>query len=92
MLLSSFAFFKTFDGIEINTTLRVSIWLEEKDTYLMPCQFIEVLQEKDFYAIKVEVLDPNNFMQEKHLDKRFFFGHPGKIIGYGILKELVRNL
>jgi len=54
----------------------------------MPCQFIKVWQEDNFYTIRVEALDPDNFMQDDYLEKKFLFGHPGKIIGYGILKQI----
>lgn len=79
------------EGVEINTTLRVSIWLKENDRYLMPCQFIEVWEEDNFYTIKVEVLDPDSFVQDKYLEKEFLFGHPGKIIGHGVLKEIEKG-
>ena len=82
-----FVFFKILEKIEINTTLRVSIWLEE-DSYLMPCEFSEVLVEDNFYAIKTNVLDPKGMISDDHLERKFLFGHPGKIIGYGILKEI----
>jgi len=88
MLLLSFAFFKIFNGIEINATLRLSIWLEENDKYLMPCQFTTVLQEDNFYVIKAEVLDPDGYISGRYLEHKFLFGHPGKIIGYGILKKV----
>ena len=86
-----FVFFKIPEEVTIDTTLRVSIWLEGSDSYLMPCQFTEVWEEDNFYTIKVEALDPSNFMEKKFIDKKFFFGHPGKIIGYGLLKEIERR-
>ena len=83
-----FTFFKLREGIEINVTLRVSLWLNVKDKYLMPCQFTEVSKKDNFYMVKAEVLDPENFVNEKLLEQKFLFGHPGKIIGYGLLKEI----
>jgi hypothetical protein len=88
MSILHFIFFRLLEGVEINTTLRVSLWLDENDKYLMPCQFIEVWKEDNFYMVKAEVLDPKKFINEKFIDQKFFFGHPGKIIGYGLLKEI----
>ncbi|WP_316817028.1 hypothetical protein [Pedobacter nyackensis] len=88
MVILYFLFFKTLDQVDINKNIRVSTWLEENDKYLMPCQLEEVLKESDFYSIKVEALDPDNFLSKKYLNRKFLFGHPGKIIGYGILKEI----
>jgi len=75
--------------VEIDATIRVSVWLEENKNYLMPCQFLKVQEENSFYFIKVEVLDPRNLIQSHDIGKKFFFGHPGKMIGYGILNELI---
>lgn len=55
----------------------------------MPSQFTEVREEDNFYMVKAEVLDPENFVNEKLLEQNFFLGHPGKIIGYGLLKEIL---
>jgi hypothetical protein len=86
-----FAFFKILEEVEISTNLRLSVWLEENQSYLMPCQFKEVWEEKNFYTLKVEVLDPDRFITNKYLEKKFLFGHPGEIIGYGILKEIAES-
>jgi hypothetical protein len=91
MAILYFVFFKILKGVEIDTTLRVSTWVEDRDPYLMPCQFKEVLVESNFYSIKVEALDPDGFISEKYLDKKFLFGHPGKVIGYGILKKIEKS-
>lgn len=88
MSILNFVFVKLIDGIAINATLRVSLWLDGDDKYLMPCQFAEVCKEDNFYMVRVKVLDPENFIKEKLLDHKFLFGHPGKIIGYGLLKEI----
>ena len=44
--------------------------------------------EKTYYSIHVYTLDPQGFMNSTYLEKKFYFGHPGKIIGYGILKSI----
>lgn len=88
MAILYFVFFRILEGIQIDTKLRVSVWLEGNESYLMPCQIKEVLEESSFYTIKIEALDPDGFISSKHLDKKFLFGHPGKVIGYGILKEV----
>lgn len=88
MSILYFVFFKIIEEVEINTNLRVSLWLDKNDQYLMPCQFVKVLKEDNFYMIKVEVLDPDDFIKEQFLEQKFLFGHPGKIIGYGLLKEI----
>ena len=82
-----FDFYRLIKGVDINETLKVSLWLDGDD-YLMPCHFTKVLANKDeYYSITVNTLDPDNFISCKHLDKNFYFGHPGKIIGKGVLKE-----
>jgi hypothetical protein len=83
-----FIFFKLLPGVEITTSLRVSLWLDEGEKYLLPCQFIEVWEESNFYTVKIEVLDSDNFIKDKFIEHKFLFGHPGKIIGYGFLKEI----
>lgn len=88
MTILYFIFFRILERIEIDANLRVSVWLEENESYLMPCQFKDVFEEINFYSIKLEALDPDGFVSMKHLDKKFLFGHPGKVIGYGILKEI----
>ena len=83
-----FKFRRNIEGVEINTSLRVSIWLEDSNNnYLMPCEFkeAEALKINNKYLIKVDALDPDEFITTKHIGKRFNFGHPGKIIGSGIL-------
>ncbi|WP_342328425.1 hypothetical protein [Pedobacter sp. FW305-3-2-15-E-R2A2] len=79
------------EGIRINNTLRVSIWLEANESYLMPSRFIEVRENNNFFIVKIETLDPDKFIGARHLEEKFFFGHPGKIIGYGFLNEIVEN-
>ncbi len=88
MAILSFVFYKTLEGVNITPAIRVSIWAEENKSYLMPCQFKEVSKEGNFYSIKAEVLDPDEFVSLKHVDKKFLFGHPGKVIGFGIMKEM----
>ena len=88
MVILYFVFYKNLEGLEIKTKLRVSVWLEEHGGYLMPCEFMEVANDNNFYRIKVKALDPAGFMSTEYLEKKFLFGHPGKIIGYGILKEV----
>lgn len=83
-----FVFFKMIKEVEVIENLRVSTWLEN-NLYLMPCQFTKVRKEENFYSIQIEVLDPDSFIEDKYIEKKFFFGHPGKIIGYGILKEII---
>jgi len=82
-----FNFFKILD-FEPDSNLRVSLWLEENSNYLMPCEFKEILKKENLYIVKVKVLDPDKLMSEEHLEKKFFFGHPGKIIAYGIFKKI----
>jgi len=74
-------------GFKLRTD-GVSIWLEDSNNnYLMPCEFkeAEALKINNKYLIKVDALDPDEFITTKHIGKRFNFGHPGKIIGSGIL-------
>lgn len=88
MPVLDFDFLKLLEGVEITTLLRVSLWLEENDKYLMPCQFVEVREEDGFYVVKLEALDPRGFLSEGLIEQKFLFGHPGKVIGYGVLKEI----
>jgi hypothetical protein len=88
MIVLSFTFFKALTVVEVDTELRVSTWQEENDSYLMPCQFKEVSKGSNCYNIRAELLDPDGFISRKHIGKKFLFGHPGKVIGHGILKEI----
>ncbi len=89
MSILHFKFFKLIEGVSIDTALRLSLWLEKNSSYLMPCQFIKVFKNVDYYDIKVQVLDPNSFIKDNFIGERFFFGHPGKIIGYGFLQKII---
>lgn len=81
-------FFKMLEDLTVSEGLRVSVWLEENDSYLMPCEFKDVIKDDIFYNVKIEALDPESFISPSHIEKRFLFGHPGKMIGYGILKKV----
>lgn len=88
MELLYFDFFRLLPELEINTKHRVSVWLENNDSYLMPCQFLEVEKDDEWYKLVVQVLDPDDFVQAKYIGNKFLFGNPAKIIGYGILTKL----
>lgn len=85
MIRLRFIFTKEISEINIKPSLRVSFWLENNDNYLMPCEFVEVRKEHDKWDVEVIFLDPLQFMSDKYVGKCFFFGHPGKIIGKGVL-------
>lgn len=87
MVVLYFVFYKILAEIEIHTKFRTSIWSEE-DTYLMPCEFLEVSKENGSYIIKVNALDPDQTISDKFLSNKFLFGHPGKIIGHGTLIKI----
>ena len=91
MPIFHFIYFQTLQGFEINTTARTSVWADEEKEYLMPCQFLEIKKEDNFYNIKIEMIEPEYYMHDKYLEKKFLFGYPGRIIGYGILKEINRS-
>ena len=88
MTILNFSFFKIIKEVEITITLRVSFWLEENNSYLMPCRFKEIIEKNGYYNITIEALDPNNFISNIFINKKFLFGHPGKIVGYGILNRI----
>jgi len=89
MISLKFEFFKILEEIDINVNLRVSTWTDENSDYLMPCEFKNVLEKNNIsYIIKVNALDPNRLISKKNINEKFYFGHPGKIIGYGILKQV----
>ncbi len=83
-----FDFFKDTIETKINTIHRISVYLEENDSYFMPCQFIEIIQKNDFYEIKAQILDTKGYISNLCLDKKFLFGYPNRTIGYGILKKI----
>ena len=83
-----FNFFRTIESILIDNTMRVSIWLSEDSSYLMPCAFKTVEDYGDYFSITVQILDPENRISMNSIEKEFLFGHPGKIIGYGFLKKI----
>lgn len=86
----SFTFFLQIRGVSIVQKLRVSIWNENNKTYLMPCEVEKVIKKGELYFLKVKVLDPDSVLSIKDVGTKFFFGHPGKIIGYGILNAYER--
>lgn len=88
MITLFFVFFKELEEVEVSSGLRVSAWLETDDSYLMPCEFIDVTKEDNFYSIRVNALDPDDFISKQLTKRKFLFGHPGKVIGSGILKEV----
>jgi predicted RNA binding protein YcfA (HicA-like mRNA interferase family) len=81
-------FSKILETVVVEEKLRTSIWLDDGNRYLMPCEFTQVLKQNGFYTIKIEVLDPDGQISEEQINKKFLFGHPGKIIGTGILKKV----
>jgi hypothetical protein len=80
-------FEETLEQVEIHIGLRVSMWLDGDISYLMPCEFRRIGGESVF-RIEIAVLDPMKFLSNSLLNKKFLFGHPGKIIGYGILTNI----
>ena len=87
-----FKFYKVNIKVDIIPHSRISIWLESDNTFLMPCEFVEVYKKDKFYLIKVILLDSNKFYSEKNMGKKFFFGPPDQIIGYGILEKIETKL
>jgi len=75
------------NDIPIKLNLRVSLWLEYSD-YTMPCEFISILENVDSYTIQVNVWDADSFVKVEHIGNKFYFGHPKKILGYGILNSV----
>jgi hypothetical protein len=88
MKVGHFVFVKLSNDVLITVALRVSVWMEERFDYLMPCEFKEVVEGNKTFVVKTNILDPGNFLSEKYIEKKFLFGHPGKMIGYGILKKV----
>ncbi len=82
------SFYKLIDAIKPMIGSRISVWIENDPSFLMPCEFKEVVKEKGFYRIGIILLDAEKFTSEKNIGKKFYFGPPGHEIGYGILEEV----
>ena len=67
---------------------RTSIWHENDNSYLVPSEFQKVASENDFYKIEVKLLESERFNSRVNIGAKFYFGHPGYVIGYGILEEI----
>jgi hypothetical protein len=90
MDMLGFHFFSAIEGMPVVPRLRVSVWLEG-DTYLVPCEFVEVATDGGAYRITVMPIEIDYFLKPELIGKRFLFGNPGKIIGHGTLTELFSN-
>jgi len=81
-------FYKLIDKIRPGVGARISVWIEEDPSFLTPCEFIEVVKERDFYNIGIILFDVERFSSERNIGKKFFFGPPSHEIGYGILEKI----
>lgn len=82
----NFDFIKLRNDVRVKKGLRVSFW-QEGANYLMPSEFVDVVDLGDNYEVTLKYIDPQNFMSEKLIGQKFLFGHPGKVVGYGILRS-----
>lgn len=81
-----FEFYQLAKDVIILELSRTSTWAEERNDYLMPSEFQRVVpMEEDKFLIIVKSLDPAGVMSDSFVGKKFYFGHPGRVIGYGIL-------
>lgn len=83
-----FEFHLNSDFKDISEGIRMSVWQEEHDDYLMPGEFVLVEPVKQHYKVKLAVLDPKSFIKKTLIHEKFFFGHPEKVYGFGILKDI----
>lgn len=81
-------FYKIIDKVKPTIGSRISVWIEDDPSFLMPCEFKEVVKKKDFYQIGIILLDDEKFYSETNIGKKFFFGPPSHEIGYGILEKI----
>lgn len=87
-LLFYLRFYKLIDAIKPMIGSRISVWIENDPSFLMPCEFKEVVKGKGFYRIGIILLNAEKFTSERNIGKRFYFGPRGHEIGYGILEEV----
>ena len=69
--------------------LRMSAWQVDDSSYLMPSEITKVTLSNNHYYIKVICIDPNDKIKISDIKKKFFFGHPGKIFGEGVLETVM---
>lgn len=67
---------------------RFSIWVDGHLEYLMPSEIDSLTDSDGQMIIQVTAQDPNNLIEGRHVQSRFLFGHPGRIIGEGILEDV----
>lgn len=83
-----FKFFKLIDTANPMIGSRISMWSEDDASYLVPSEFKDVINQGDFYKIKVTVLIADKFYKRNNIGKKFYFGSPNRIVGYGVLEEI----
>jgi hypothetical protein len=88
MSLFYFKFYKLIDRINPIDGLRISVWYENEKSFFMPSLFQKVIKEDDYYNIEVKLLESERFSSRVYIGKKFYFGTPNYVIGYGILEEI----
>ncbi len=84
-----FEYYAMLESVLVEESLRLSIWSEDNQKYLMPTQFERVFKRQDGYNITVISIDPAMYVSDDLIGKKFYFGHPGKIAGIGVLKKII---
>ncbi len=82
-----FDYHSIMQDIIVNKGMRFSVWVEG-GKYLMPTEVIGILKEELVYIITTISLDPDKIVCTDLVGKKFYFGHPGKVIGYGHLRRV----
>lgn len=72
-------------AIELNKGGRFSLWLEDDKDYLFSGELIE---RRKGGSVLILILDPDNKILDYSIEKKIIFGIPGKMFGYGYLKQL----
>jgi len=87
MKLYNFTFYLITQELKVMEGYRPSIWCDEDNTYLLPCEFKQVIMLADYYIVDLVIAEDRKYDNVHYLGKKFLFGHPGRIIGYGILNK-----
>jgi hypothetical protein len=75
--------------VRVRPGLRTSVWAEDAPEYCTPCEFQQVAESLAPVRVRAVILDPNDRITDRYVHATFYFGHPGRIVGYGQLVALV---
>jgi hypothetical protein len=81
-----FAYTSLLPEVTLRPGLRTSVWAEgDVPACCMPCEFQHVTDGPARVEVRVLALDPAGRVSKDLVGRAFSFGHPGRIVGHGLL-------